>query len=253
MLRLHSIETMGLVDGPGIRTIFFLQGCPLRCLFCHNPDSQNPQKGKEVSINYLVEKAKRMKPYFKNNGGVTISGGEPLIHGNELIKLIDALQKEDIHVCLDTSGIGNSKYYDEIIKKVDLILLDIKHYDILGFKKMVGLSNEKLLKFMDYVKKSSTPIWIRHVMVPGFTDSKEDMEKLVEFIHPISENIKKIEILPYHTLGVEKYEKLHRDYKLKGVEAMNKKKAKSLESYANSLLELYKKENDIKEIKSYKW
>ncbi|NVF12014.1 pyruvate formate lyase-activating protein [Anaerococcus sp. AGMB00486] len=243
MLRLHSIETMGLVDGPGIRTIFFLQGCPLHCIYCHNPDTQNTLKGKEVSVDYLVEKAKRMKPYFKNGGGVTISGGEPLIHGKDLIKLIDSLHKENIHVCLDTSGIGNSNYYEEIIDKVDLILLDIKHYNILGFKEMVGFSNDKLLKFIDYIKNSFTPIWIRHVMVPGFTDSKEDMENLVKFIHPISKNIEKIEILPYHTLGIKKYEEIGKDYKLKGVEAMDKKKAKSLESYANSLLELYRKES----------
>lgn len=250
-MRLHSIETMGLVDGPGIRTIFFLQGCPLRCLFCHNPDTQNPLRGKEVSIDFLVKKAKRMKPYFKNGGGVTISGGEPLIHGKELIKLIDALKKENIHTCIDTSGIGNSNYYKEIINKSDLILLDIKHYDILGFKKMVGLSNDKLLKFMDCIKESTTPIWIRHVMVPGFTDSKEDMVKLVKFIYPIYKNIEKIEILPYHTLGVKKYEELGLDYKLKGIPPMDKNKAKELEIYANSLLKSYIKES-VKN-KTQKW
>lgn len=243
MLRLHSIETMGLVDGPGIRTVFFLQGCPLRCLFCHNPDTQNPKNGKEVSVDFLVGKAKRMKPYFKNGGGITLSGGEPLLQAKELIELIDALKNENIHVCLDTSGVGNSKYYEEIIEKVDLILLDIKHFDNLGFKKMTGLSNDKLLKFMGYIEKSSTPILIRHVMVPGFTDSKEDMKGLVKFIEPISDNIEKIEILPYHTLGVHKYQELGLDYKLKDVPAMDKNKAKDLEIYANSLLELYKKDS----------
>lgn len=243
MLKLHSIETLGLVDGPGIRTVFFLQGCPLRCLFCHNPDSQNLTGGKDVEIDYLVEKAKRMKPYFKNDGGVTISGGEPLTQAKELINLIDALRKEDINVCLDTSGIGDSSYYDEIISKVDLILLDIKHYSFSGFKKMTGLSNDNLLKFMKSVKKSHTPIWIRHVMVPGFTDSKKDMEEIVKFIEPISKNIEKIEILPYHTLGVKKYENLGREYKLKGVKPMDKTKARELESYANSLLESYKKDS----------
>ena len=236
MAKLHSIETMGLVDGPGIRTVFFLSGCPLRCVFCHNPDTQSPNYGRDITIEEIVDRAKRMKPYYKNTGGVTISGGEPMNDGKFLVDLIDALHKENIHVTVDTSGIGDSKYYEEIAQKADLFLLDIKHYDPEKFERITKAKQDLLVKFMYQISKTNTRVWIRHVMMPQVTDTREDMERLVEFIKPLKINIDKVEILPYHTLGVEKYKKLNRDYPLKDMPQMNKQKAKELENYANFML-----------------
>lgn len=236
MANLHSIETMGLLDGPGIRTVFFLSGCPLRCLFCHNPDTQNPSCGHPISTEQIVKRAIRMKPYFKNSGGVTLSGGEPMANGKFLLETILALKKEGIHVAVDTSGIGDRRYYEDIVNEADLILLDIKHYDPIKFEEITGAKQDLLLEFITCIKNSDVRIWIRHVMMPGYTDSKEDMQKLVDFVRPIKKNIDKLEILPYHTLGVEKYEELGIDYKLKGMSPMDKKIAKNLENYANSVL-----------------
>ena len=236
MAKLHSIETMGLVDGPGIRTVFFLSGCPLRCVFCHNPDTQSMDYGREITVEDMVNRAKRMKPYFKNGGGVTISGGEPLASGAFVLDAIRALHEEDIHVAIDTSGVGDLGYYDQIAKEADLILLDIKHYDPYFFEEITKNHQDKLIKFMDAIKKTDTRVWIRHVMMPFVTDTKEDMEGLVDFIRPIKKNIDKIEILPYHKMGICKYTDLGKAYRLENMEAMDKNKAKDFEIYANNML-----------------
>lgn len=239
MGRLHSIDTMGLVDGPGIRIVFFLQGCPLRCVFCHNPDSQCMKSGRNIEIEEIVKKTKRMLPYFKKDkGGVTFSGGEPLAQGEFLIEAIEAVKKLGVHVAIDTSGIGEEKYFDEILEKSDLILLDIKHYNKEKFYQICGQKIEKLEKFLDYIEKHDTKVWIRHVMMPNVTDSKRDMEQLYNFIKRIDKKIEKIEILPYHRMGIAKYEALGIDYKLKNMPAMDQKKAKELEKYINSLRRL---------------
>lgn len=235
-MKVHSIETMGLVDGPGIRTVFFLSGCPLRCAFCHNPDTQSPTFGREFSLDELVKMALRMKPYYKNGGGVTLSGGEPLFSGEFVLDAIRALHKEGIHVAIDTSGIGNPKYNKDIVREADLIILDIKHYDPYFFKALTGIDQKPLLDFMKLIEGSSTRIWIRHVMMPFVTDTKDDMEKLVEFISPLKKNIDKFEILPYHTMGVDKYKLLGKDYRLKNMEPMDKDKAKALEKYARDMI-----------------
>ena len=236
MAKLHSIETMGLVDGPGIRTVFFLSGCPLRCVFCHNPDTQSMAYGREITVDEIVNRAKRMKPYYKNGGGVTISGGEPLASGAFVLDAIKALHEEDIHVAVDTSGVGDIKYYDQIAKEADLILLDIKHYDPYFFNEITKNNQDKLIKFMETIKKTDTRVWIRHVMMPFVTDTLEDMEKLVDFVKPLKKNIDKIEILPYHKMGINKYKELDKEYRIKNMEAMNKEKAKDFEIYANNML-----------------
>lgn len=242
MARLHSVETMGLFDGPGIRTIFFLQGCPLRCAFCHNVDTQDPKIGKEITVEQIVSRSVRMKPYFeKSGGGVTFSGGEPLLQGKFLVEAIKALRKENIHVAVDTSGFGDVRYYDSIIGNANLILLDVKHYEKKSFRDITEVSNQPLLYFMESLKKHNTPIWIRHVMMPGVTDSKYHMEKLCEFILPLKNIIEKIEILPYHTMGIEKYKTLGIDYKLKDMPPMDKEVAKELEIYINNLFQYYTK------------
>lgn len=236
MAKLHSIETMGLVDGPGIRTVFFLSGCPLRCVFCHNPDTQSMAYGREITVDEIVKRAKRMKPYYKNGGGVTISGGEPLASGAFVLDAIKALHEEDIHVAVDTSGVGDTKYYDQIAKEADLILLDIKHYDPYFFNEITKNNQDKLIKFMETIKKTDTRVCIRHVMMPFVTDTLEDMEKLVDFVKPLKKNIDKIEILPYHKMGISKYKELDKEYRIKNMEAMNKEKAKDFEIYANNML-----------------
>lgn len=236
MTKLHSTETLGLVDGPGIRTVFFLAGCPLRCVFCHNPDSQDPLRGDDVAVEDIIKRAKRMKPYYKDKGGVTLSGGEPLSHPEFVLETIDRLHEEDIHVAIDTSGIGDRRYYKDIVEKADLILLDIKHYDPELFQKITRVKQDRLIDFMEEIEKSDTRIWIRHVMMPGVTDSYQDMDKLVDFVRPIGKNIDRLEILPYHTMGVGKYDQLGRPYDLAGMPAMDKEKAKDFEKYARSLL-----------------
>ncbi|WP_311481741.1 pyruvate formate-lyase-activating protein [uncultured Anaerococcus sp.] len=236
MAKLHSIETMGLVDGPGIRTVFFLSGCPLRCVFCHNPDTQSLDYGRDISVGEIVRRSLRMKPYYKNGGGVTLSGGEPLASGAFVLETIRALHKEDINVAVDTSGVGDEKYYDEIAKEADLILLDIKHYDPYFFYEITRNHQDKLIKFMESIKKTDTRVWIRHVMMPFVTDTKEDMDELVKFIRPIKANIDKIEILPYHKMGVCKYADLGKTYRIENMEAMDKNQAKDFEIYANNML-----------------
>lgn len=236
MGRLHSLDTMGLVDGPGIRIVFFLQGCPLRCAFCHNPDSQAMGGGREIDIDEIVKRTKRMMPYFKkDSGGVTFSGGEPLNQGKFLIEAIDAVKKLGVHVAIDTSGIGQEEYFDEILKKADLLLLDIKHHNPDMFYKICMQKMERLEKFLDYVEKADIKVWLRHVMMPSITDTKEDMKKIFKVVERINDKIEKIEILPYHRMGIPKYEALGIEYKLKDMPAMDKDKAKELENYINSL------------------
>lgn len=225
--RIHSFESMGLVDGPGIRNVVFLQGCPLRCAFCHNPDTWDFNGGSEVSPQELLEKIIKFKPYFKNNGGVTFSGGEPLMQPKFLLEILKLCKENNIHTAIDTSGYY-SQDIEEILKYTDLVLLDIKHSNKEGFKELTGQPMDKLYNFITFLNKSNCKVWIRHVVVPGITDSNEhlkDLQKILKVIH----NVDKIELLPYHTLGVHKYEGLDYEYRLKGVKPMDKEKVKRME------------------------
>lgn len=221
-----SIETFGLVDGPGIRTVVFLSGCKLRCKYCHNPEMW--QKGEEnYTPEELYKKIIRNKPYFKrNNGGVTFSGGEPLLQSNFIIEVCKMLKKENIHIALDTSGVGNGNY-DEILSYVDLVLLDIKHVTDLGYQALTGMPKKEYSNFVDVLNKSGKEVWIRQVIVPGIMDNPEYMNGLKEEIKKIK-NISKIEFLPYHTMGKEKYQKLNIEYPYKDVAAMDKEKCQNL-------------------------
>lgn len=226
--RIHSIESMGLVDGPGIRTVVFFQGCALRCAYCHNPDTWGFEGGQEISPEELLNKVLRFKSYFeKSGGGVTCSGGEPLMQPKFLLEFLKLCKKNNIHTTLDTSGVGLGNY-DEILKYVDLVLLDIKHYDMDGYKHITEHSMDKFNEFAKSVISSNVPLWIRHVVVPGITDTKEHMINLKNFISKFK-NVQKVELLPYHNLGVNKYEKLGIPYKLEGVEPMDKGICKELE------------------------
>ncbi|MGB3366017.1 MAG: pyruvate formate-lyase-activating protein [Acidaminobacteraceae bacterium] len=235
--RIHSIETLGLLDGPGIRTIFFLQGCPLRCKYCHNPDSQNPFMGKDYSVEELTKTALRYKNYYKKSGGgVTISGGEALLQGNFTSELARSLKDEDVHVTLDTSGYGSEKYFSKVLDNVDLVLLDVKQFENASHKDITGKSINGLIKFIEYLKKSGVKIWARHVMLPGYSDNNKSMNDLVKLLNPVINQVEKIEILPYHKLGVEKYSQLGIMYELESILEMDKKEANKFEVYANERL-----------------
>lgn len=225
--RIHSIETFGAVDGPGIRTVFFMQGCPARCLYCHNPDSWNVNAGKPIEVEEIVHWAIRGIPYYGNTGGVTFSGGEPLMQGEFLLEAMRALKKEGIKTAIDTSGTYYDEYTDEVIKQCDLVLLDIKHPDPERFEIITGRSQETLFPLIDMINKYKRHVWIRNVVVPDINDTPEDIAALNEFIKKIH-YIDKVELLGYHTMAVEKYGKLGIVYRLKGVPPMDGTKLNEL-------------------------
>lgn len=227
--RIHSIETMGLVDGPGIRVVVFMQGCALRCLYCHNPDtwSDKGENIKEFTPEELVNKISRFRSYFeRSGGGVTFSGGDPLRQPEFLKETLKLCKEQGIHTTLDTSGVGYGNY-EEVLKYTDLVLFDVKHLTKEGYKNMTGVAIEESLNFLEACKKCGTKLWIRQVVVPGRTDSEEYMLMLKDFIKSL-DNVEKVELLPYHLLGVNKYETLGLKYRLEGVEAMDKEKCKEL-------------------------
>jgi pyruvate formate-lyase 1-activating enzyme len=236
--RIHSFESMGLVDGPGIRSIVFLQGCALRCAYCHNPDTWVFGGGTEMTPQEIVNKVSRFKTYFKDNGGVTFSGGDPLMQPDFLIETLKLCKEAGIHTAIDTAGYGKGKY-EEILKYTDLVLLDIKHVDDAGYKSLAEAPKKGFDQFLEAVQKAGTKIWIRHVVVPGITDSEEHIKKLAQIIKGIK-NVEKIELLPYHTLGIQKYEKLGLDYKLEGVDSMDKEDLARLEKILKDELEKVK-------------
>ncbi len=222
--RIHSVETCGTLDGPGIRYVLFMQGCLLRCQFCHNPDTWKIGDGKEVTVEEIVSDIKTYLPFFQaSNGGVTVSGGEPLLHTKFLVALFKELKKLGIHTAIDTSGGCFSKSpsfmksLDELLALTDLVLLDLKQIDPSKHKTLTGLSNEHILDFAQYLASKNIPVWIRHVLVPGITDNDADLQKLATFIKALA-NVEKVEVLPYHKLGVYKWEALGYDYPLKDVE-----------------------------------
>ncbi len=215
----NSIETFGLVDGPGIRTVIFLNGCKLRCLYCHNPEMWQ-MGNKNYTVDELVAKILRNKPYFKrNNGGVTFSGGEPLLQVDFLLEICKKLKEEGIHIALDTAGVGVGKY-EEILSLIDLVLLDIKHSNKDGYKKLTGMDISESEKFIEYLNKSGKPVWIRQVIVPGIMDNDKYLQELAVYLLKIK-NIEKIEFLPFHHLGFSKYENLKLENPLKNVPEMN--------------------------------
>ena len=226
--RIHSIESAGLVDGPGIRTVVFFQGCLLRCSYCHNPDTWAESQGMEIDAETLLKKIKRFKPYFeKSGGGVTFSGGDPLRQPDFLLAILKLCKENGIHTTIDTAGFGKGSY-EEILKYTDLVLLDIKHVDDPGYKSLTGQGISGFQKFLKAVQASGTSLWIRHVVVPGITDSEEHIFKLANIIKGIK-NVEKIELLPYHCLGKAKYEKLGIPYKLEELPPMDKRKVRELE------------------------
>ena len=231
---IKKIETLGLVDGPGIRTVVFLSGCKLRCKYCHNPEMWKMDEP-NYTPQELVSRIIRNKPYFKrNNGGVTFSGGEPLLQSKFLLEVCKLLKKEDIHITLDTSGVGNGDY-EELLSYIDLVLLDIKHPNPIEYKELTGQTIEESETFIKYLNESNVPVWIRQVIVPGLMDNDEYLYSLKEHLKKIR-NIEKIDFLPYHTLGIEKYQELGIEYPYKNIKPMDKEECHKLyEKFINKI------------------
>lgn len=222
MGKIHSIETFGAVDGPGIRFVIFLQGCPMRCQYCHNPDTWDTFGGKEMSVEELLVEVRKYRHYYGTTGGVTVTGGEPLLQIDFVIELFKALKAENIGTCIDTSGVLFSRVgsvkakYDELMEYTDLVLLDLKHIDNTAHKSLTGHENTHILDFAKYLDEKHIPIWVRHVVIPTITMNETYLKGLRAFIDSLS-NVEKIEVLPYHTMGVQKYKNLGITYPLEGV------------------------------------
>lgn len=217
---IHSFESFGTVDSPGIRFVIFLKGCPLRCKYCHNPDTWTMAGAKEYEVEEIVKEALKYRRYFGANGGITVTGGEPLLQLDFVIELMKAFKKEGIHTACDTSGATfhsqDRKKYEELIAYTDLFLLDIKHIDSKEHKALTGMTNEHILAFARFLSDHGIPMWIRHVIVPGITLKDEYLIALKEFVATLS-TVQKIEVLPYHTMGEIKYKSLGIPYPLEGV------------------------------------
>jgi len=212
----HSIESMAAVDGPGVRTAIFMQGCPQRCIYCHNPDTWSNEGGEPTEVEDLVKKILRYRPYYRTDGGVTISGGEAFRQIDFVTELLKRLKEEGIHTAVDTCGYFLNDKVKEALKYVDLVLLDIKHTDAEIFEKMTSVPFSHTEKFLAYLKEIQKPMWIRQVIVPGYTDSEEQVKAMLAMLD--GAKVEHIDLLPYHTLGVSKWENLGLTYPLDGVE-----------------------------------
>ena len=219
---IHSIESFGSIDGPGIRFIIFLKGCPMRCQFCHNPDTWSMSNAQKMTADELLDKAERFKSYWGKEGGITVSGGEALVQLDFLLELFQKAHNRGINTCLDTSAQPfkrEGEWFEKfkmLMEVTDTVLLDIKHIRDDKHKELTGWSNKNILDCANYLSEINKPVWIRHVLVPGITDNDEYLDELSAFIKTLK-NIKRIDVLPYHTLGVFKYEKLGIEYPLKDV------------------------------------
>lgn len=216
--RIHSVETCGTVDGPGIRFVIFTQGCPLRCLYCHNPDCRHIESGKTVTVEELIGEIRNYKSYFRfSGGGVTVTGGEPLMQPEFVREIFQACHGEEIHTALDTSGYVNLEVAKPVLDHTDLVLLDIKSFDPTIYKKVTNVSLEPTLNFARYLNEINKPTWIRFVLVPHLTDPIHNVQGLADFIAPFK-NVEKVEVLPFHKMGEYKWEQLGYDYQLKQTE-----------------------------------
>lgn len=227
LANVHSIETFGSVDGPGLRYILFLKGCRLRCAFCHNADTWDLSSEDQRSADEILDHDERYRSYWGSEGGITVSGGEPLLQIDFLIELFKKAKQRNINTCIDTAGEPFTKEgewftkFEELMHYTDILLVDIKHIDRNKHIRLTGKPNDNILEMFHYLSDINKPIWIRQVLVPGWTDDIDDLKKTRAFIETLS-NVKKIEILPYHNMGAYKWEKLGMKYPLEGVEAPDK-------------------------------
>lgn len=229
--RVHSVESFGTVDGPGVRFVVFLQGCPLRCMYCHNPDTWKVDGGQLVSVDDLLTRYARNEAFYKN-GGITVTGGEPLLQIEFVTELFRKAKAKGIHTCADTSGATFlpenptvQAQFDALCEVTDLFLLDIKHIDSMHHKQLTGMGNENILAFAHYLTEKHKDVWVRHVVVPGITDKPEIWKAIGRLISTMP-NVKGLEVLPYHTMGESKYESLGIPYTLMGIPALDASVAK---------------------------
>jgi pyruvate formate lyase activating enzyme len=226
--RIHSLESFGTVDGPGIRFVVFLQGCPLRCLYCHNPDTWDPkQSGKYVlSPEELLEEVLRYKSFIAK-GGVTVTGGEPLLQPEFLYEFYSLCKENGIHTALDTSGAIFTQAVQKVYDIVDLVLLDVKSIDPNQHKELTGVKIDNTLKSLNFLEEKNKPTWVRHVIVPGWTDDDLLLKKTADYLVPYR-CIEKIELLPYHDMGTRKYEQLGMEYRLKNTLPLSKERLENV-------------------------
>ncbi|MBS5955546.1 MAG: pyruvate formate lyase-activating protein [Clostridiales bacterium] len=227
---IHSIESFGTVDGPGVRLVVFLQGCPMRCQYCHNPDTWKMAGGTEMTVDEILRQYESSRNFYRG-GGITATGGEPMMQLEFVTELFEAARKKDIHTCLDTSGVTFRRddkvllsKVERLLKSTSLVMLDIKHIDNEKHKPLTGHSNNNILDFARYLDELEVPVWVRHVVVPGLTDQEEDLYRLGRFIGELT-NVKALDVLPYHDMGKVKYESLGMEYPLKDVPPMSKENA----------------------------
>ena len=234
---IHSTESFGSVDGPGVRFVIFVAGCPMRCQFCHNPDTWNMQVGEQKSADELLAQALRYRSYWKDGGGITVSGGEPLLQMDFMIELFQKAKEKGINTTIDTSGAPFTRKepffgkFNELMKYTDLLLVDIKHIDDEQHKLLTGQTNKNILDMARYLSEIGKPVWIRHVLVPEKSDKDEYLKELYKFIKTL-DNVEKVEVLPYHTFGEYKWKELGYDYPLAGIEPPTKERIKN----ANEIL-----------------
>lgn len=212
--RIHSVETCGTVDGPGIRFVVFTQGCPLRCLYCHNPDCRTVEGGRQVSVSELVDEILPYRAYLDaSGGGITVSGGEPLLQPEFVTALLQRCQAEGLHTALDTSGFAELATAQAVVHHTNLVLLDIKSFDPKLYQRVTHVSIEPTLQLAEYLSEIHKPTWIRFVLVPGLTDSVKNVEGLAKFVSNLT-NVERVEVLPFHQMGAYKWEQLGYDYAL---------------------------------------
>lgn len=237
----HSVESFGSVDGPGVRYVIFVQGCRLRCQFCHNPDTWGTENNQQFTADELLEKAMRYESYWGDNGGITVSGGEPLLQIDFLIEFFKKAKANGVHTTIDTAGQPFSREepffskFNELMKYTDLVMLDIKEIDDKKHRLLTGASNENILDMARYLDEIKKPVWIRHVLVPERSDFDEDLYKLAEFIKTLG-NVEKAEILPYHTLGVHKWQELGIKYPLEGIPSPSKERVENAQRILDSAM-----------------
>ncbi len=236
MGKIHSLETFGTVDGPGVRFVVFFQGCPMRCQYCHNPDTWNIEDGEEMSAEEIITRFERNRSFYQT-GGITATGGEPMLQLDFLTELFTKAKEKGIHTCLDTSGIifpennpetAKLKQIEDLMSVTDLVMLDIKHIKDEEHQKLTGQSNRNILAFARYLDSIGKPVWIRHVVVPGITFDREELTELGKFLKTLH-NVEKLEVLPYHSMGKVKYDNLGMDYILKDTPQLTKAEAKEAE------------------------
>lgn len=228
---LHSVETFGTLDGPGIRYVLFFQGCHLRCLFCQNRDTWERQPGRVATVDELLREIRRYKPYLDSSGGgITASGGDPILQPDFVGSLFAAARREGIHTALDTSGLtAITPKVEHLIEQTDLVLLDIKHVDPETHRRLTGRSNERILAFARHLARIGKPVWIRHVIVPGYTDTEESARATAAYLSELP-NVERVDLLPYHAYGAHKWEALGEPYPLEGTEPPTAERVEELRS-----------------------